>query len=454
MIKQYYLLILLFIPFIIFMVQNRVYLLCILIGLYYIFPKGMPFGVNIFSDRFSLGVADVALIGIGLYLLFTSKILTRKINRKSIEYSMLVIYFVQILSFIIDIAYGESFPFVVGNLVKYIEPIIFYEIIKKYYAGSGAELRHAIVIVCFIVNIIGLIQIVNPELYYKFISSSINSEETVDYISTFMYGRIASTMLNPGTYAWFLITTIPLELYSITEVNSFFRKFFYFIVILSSIAMLILTQSRTQWVALGIMAMFYIGKTIMAGNKKHIATIIIYLLILAYIINSFYGDRIIKRLIGINVNGDYNYFGITIGFSLAARINYFRAALDAIKDNAIIGVGYCNISNVLGIYVSKMNISDIFKISNPTIHNQYLSIILQTGVPISCIIFYSYYRIIKYINIESKQNDFGMYLLMIFIGIIISSFMGDILYSSRISSMLAILIATFEADNLSIRRKD
>jgi hypothetical protein len=414
----------------------------------------MPFGLNILSNKFSWGVADVALIGIGLYLLFTSLTLTKKVNQKSIEYCMLMIYFIQIFSFIIDIAYGESFYFVVGNLMKYIEPIIFYELIKQYYKGSGAELRYAIVMICFIVNIIGVIQIVNPELYYKLISSSINSEETVDYISTFMYGRIASTMLNPGTYAWFLIITIPLELYSITEADSLFWKFICFILILSSIVMLILTQSRTQWVALAIMAIFYIGKIIKAGNKNRTILIMIYLLILVYIIKNIYGEQIVKRFIGLNVNGDYNYFGIPMGFSLAARINYLRAGVSAIKSNAVIGVGYCNISNVLGIYVDKMNISDIFKIANPTIHNQYLSTILQTGVPISCIIFYLYYMIIKYINIESRQNAFGMYLSMIFIGVVISSFTGDILYSSRISSMLAILIATFETDNCSIKTKD
>jgi len=218
--------------------------------------------------------------------------------------------------------------------------------------------------------------------------------------------------------------------------------------------MLILTQSRTQWVALAIMAMFYIGKMIKSGNKKQAILMMIYLLILVYIKNNIYGEQIVKRFIGLNVNGDYNYFGIPMGFSLAARINYLRAGVSAIKSNAVIGVGYCNISNVLGIYVDKMNISDIFKIANPTIHNQYLSTILQTGVPISCFIFYLYYMIIKYINIESRQNAFGMYLGMIFIGVIISSFTGDILYSSRISSLLAILIATFESDRSSIKTKD
>jgi len=451
--KQYYILLIMLIPIILFISNKKLYIF-VLIGVYYIFPKGMPFGLNVFTKIFSWGVADVVLIIVGLYLLFTSSIVTKKIEKESIEYSIIFIYLIQIVSFLIDIAFGVSIPFVIANLIKYIEPLIFYVIIKKYYKGSGAELRNGILIICVIVNIVGIIQIVNPELYYRIISSSINSEGTVDYISTFMYGRVASTLLNPGTYAWFLIVVIPLQIYCITEVDSLLKKIFHIIITFSSIVMLILTQSRTQWIALGIMAIVYLGITIKTGNKKRITIILGYLLLIAYIISEIYGEKIVSRLLGFNANNDYNYFGLPMGFSMAARINFFRAGINAIKDNTLIGVGYCNISNILGSYVSRMDISNIFKIQNPTIHNQYLSLMLQTGIPIFCVILYLYYKIIKIININSKQDAFGTYLLLVFVGIIVSSFTGDILYSSRISSMLLILIAALEIDKFSTKNKD
>lgn len=406
----------------------------------------MPFGLNVLGSYFSWGIADVVLIAFAIYFILSSSIMTKGLHKYTIKYYLFIIYFVQLFSFVIDIAYGNSPIFVIGNLMKYIQPIIFYELITRYFKEDAIELYHILVVICFIANIVGIIQILSPEFYHKFISASVYYEESVDYVETFMYARVASTMLNPGTYAWFLIVTIPIQLYSIAKSSSFWWKIFCSIVMISSIVMLIFTQSRTQWIAIIAMLTFYIIKISKAERTRNTILLLLLLSILFIVIRRLFGEQIFRRLILTNRSGQYTYLGISIGYSLAARLNYMKAASRAILNNILIGAGYCNISNVLGNFVGDMPISDMFKISNPTVHNQYLSLILQTGIPLASVIFYSYYKMIQLINIESRIIKSSIYMIMMFIGIIISGFAGDILYSSRIASMMTIIIATNEIE--------
>lgn len=194
-----------------------------------------------------------------------------------------------------------------------------------------------------------------------------------------MPGRAFSTMGNPNNYAEFLMLFLPFAFaYAVTRKNVLLRVCLMGGVMVS-IGALILTYSRSGWIAFAFALVVYV----MLYNKKLLPVLVI----LAIAAVPFLPQSVLNRILTIGNMKDT---------SSAYRINIWTGCLKMIKDYWITGVGLGS-AGFMTIYPKY---SIVNSATAPHSHMQFMEMLLELGIVgflvYVCFIFVILRRTFKY----------------------------------------------------------
>ena len=207
---------------------------------------------------------------------------------------------------------------------------------------------------------------------------------------------------NRNVTAAVYLLQIPFVIFLVKEVKSIFIRNLGILILFSTLFMVFLLASRTSYVIMVFLFIFYLIRHIFSKTKiKSFLTsffgIYSITLILAYVISS--------ASVGFNNSANMVNRIQTIDFqetSTNTRIRYYGHAIDQLKENPFIGVGYGN-WKIVSIDKDKENI--ISYIIPYTMHNDFLEALVELGL-IGLIIYSSIFMIPLY-RLRSKffQSD-------------------------------------------------
>lgn len=211
--------------------------------------------------------------------------------------------------------------------------------------------------------------------------------------------RALSSFGQPNFLASWLLLVIPLSAYLIFKFKQTLLKFLFSLILLAQLACLFFTSSRGGLVALVLTIFLYIIYLIFFGKARAIKKVAISLGLLSLIAISLLGLNYFLpgRVTGI--------FDMSSG-SLAARINFFQAASDAIIKKPLFGYGIENGGEVfIRYYQSDWGVFGDVSSTTDKAHNLVLDIILTTGYwGLVCfsLLYYFFFRL-SFENIVQKK---------------------------------------------------
>ncbi len=197
-------------------------------------------------------------------------------------------------------------------------------------------------------------------------------------------GRVTSSFGQPNFLASFLLLIIPLNFYLISQARIFPKKLFWSFAALFSLAALIFTASRGALLALLIAAalffLIFLWRSEL-GRRKKAAIIIAGLAVAALLfllLEAFSPGRF------------QSLFDYQSG-SVAARLNFYQAAVDAISQRPLTGYGLENGPEIfIQYYEPDWGVYGDAGASTGQAHNLVLDILLTTGL-IGLALFSSFY---------------------------------------------------------------
>ena len=185
--------------------------------------------------------------------------------------------------------------------------------------------------------------------------------------------RTLATFGQPNFLASWLLLVIPLSAYLFYKNKKFLLKFFYLLVTLVQLACLFFTSSRGGLVALGLTGLLFIGYVLIFAKLKKINKFFISLALLLLIISSLWG-------LNIFFPGRFSSLVDFQGGSLAARLNFYQAATDAIIKKPVFGYGLENSGEVfISYYQPDWGVYGDVGATTDKAHNLLLDITLATG---------------------------------------------------------------------------
>lgn len=292
--------------------------------------------------------------------------------------------------------------------------IIKYEIIAKKILSNVIK---AYIFTCSIISIYGIIQ---------FFTRFGVKRDFIYNIDRYSVGvRIPSTLENPNSLGAFLILVIfPLIMMTVYEKNKS-KKILYSILSMLILSNIILSFSRNTWLGLAI------------G---------IFLLIIVYnwkAIFIFVGGGIVSFFVPPIKNRLQDFRGIFND----PRVKLWKAAFKMIKDHPILGVGNGNYYTLYGEYAKKYPEVNYHDHVNFPVHNSYLKVQSELGIPGICVFIAMIVLILvktnKFITKISDKFFLGFY-KGYFISIIVFFIMNisdNLLFVPKISMYFWILVA-------------
>lgn len=236
--------------------------------------------------------------------------------------------------------------------------------------------------------------------------------------------RTISTFGQPNFLASWLLLVIPLSVYFIIEKKKLILKFLFFLVLLAELSCLFFTASRGGIVALGVSIIAFIIYLIFFLNLNKSRKMIIIFSLLLLLFSSIWG---INRFLPGRFSG---LFDLQKG-SMAARVNFYGAAVDAIKVHPLFGYGIENSSEVfISYYQSDWGIYGDVGATTDKAHNIILDIILATGffgLIIFTILYYYFFKL-SFENIR-RRKDLNLSLAL---GLGVLAYLSSLLFSFAI----------------------
>ena len=172
-------------------------------------------------------------------------------------------------------------------------------------------------------------------------------------------GRLYSTMGNPNNYAEILVLTIPFFFAVIFNADSYVKKSAYFILALPSVAALLLTYSRSGWIAFAVSLFVYV----FLKNRKMIP----FVLLFGVLCIPLLPDTVYRRLMTIwNPQDSSAKYRVMILETIKPMFRDFWATG--------IGLGPAPFMRIYGRYYQ------FTKTTAPHSHNLFLQIWLETGI--------------------------------------------------------------------------
>jgi len=211
--------------------------------------------------------------------------------------------------------------------------------------------------------------------------------------------RTISTFGQPNFLASWLLLIIPLSFYLVYINKKFLGKFFYSLILAVQLICLFFTSSRGGIIAFGLTALvFIIYLLVFAQTKKLYKTIATICLLLTAV----------GSLVGLNflLPGRFNgLFDLQNG-SMAARLNFYQAAEDAIIKKPLFGYGMENSGEILiNYYLPEWGIHGDVGATTDRAHNLILDILLSGGFFALALYgtLYIYYFRLSVENIREKK---------------------------------------------------
>lgn len=202
--------------------------------------------------------------------------------------------------------------------------------------------------------------------------------------------RTLSTFGQPNFLASWLLLVIPLSAYLVYNNKKFLLRFFYFLILFAQIACLFFTSSRGGLAALGLMGLLFVVYLIFFTKIKKL-----YKFLICFCLTVF----LALGLIGLNIffPGRLSSLSDLKSGSLAARVNFYQAAADAIIKKPVFGYGLENSGEVfINYYQPDWGIYGNVGATTDKAHNLVLDIILASGffgLILFTILYYYFFRL-------------------------------------------------------------
>ncbi len=212
--------------------------------------------------------------------------------------------------------------------------------------------------------------------------------------------RTLSTFGQPNFLASWLLLIIPLSAYFILKKKKFIVRFIYLLALLAQVICLLFTASRGGLIALVVTLFLFCLYIIFYLNLKRSSKFISSLVLLVIIISGIWGVSCLSpgRLSGL--------LDLKSG-SMAARLNFYQAAVDAIIKKPFFGYGLENGGEVfIRYYQPDWGIYGDIGASTDKAHNLILDITLMTGLVglfLFTLLYYYYFSLVKE-NISQKKE--------------------------------------------------
>lgn len=269
-------------------------------------------------------------------LVFTSWLLRFFMTRKSKVASLkrfhlvpLLIIFSMIVSTLMSPVPGMSFSVSLKIII-----LIMMLLFIQDFITDDKQLKLMIAVIAFtagVDSLIGLIQFLGYEGYIRLIGNVTNyAREGV---------RFAAFDSNPNGYGMQLMSGIPFLLFMMTSSKSRLVKYISIIFLITSVASLYLTMSRTHFFGLIIFVVFFV---VMKFKYKQITTrqiaLVAGMVLLSFLIFSRMPSFVSQRLVQNTFSGRDT--------SVEARSQVLLKGLDIIEENPIFGTGFMSNSDI------------------------------------------------------------------------------------------------------------
>lgn len=298
---------------------------------------------------------------IALYL-FSSIIVTamlcRTIGRQKLEFSYSTIHIVfglYIISSAISLLRAENIYLGLESILQLCCYFIIFSASASSLNKSGTSI--------FLITLTVLTCAIS--LAHNFVpdsSSAINIFRQISLISTFG---------NQSYFAGFLIIVLPIAVSQIMMTEDFlFRKGALAILVIVIVYLLMITESRSAWIAAIISMLIFVTLNFTSAKKRWIGGGIIFTL--AILAGIMFPDIILRRMNEI--------FEFSAQSSIARRLFFYEGAWKAFLSSPVIGRG---IGNFI-LFLPRFRSPDYWMFRSedivPHAHNEFLEILSETGV--------------------------------------------------------------------------
>jgi O-antigen ligase len=335
-----------------------------------------------------------------------------KIVRSHSKYKLLVIafllfYFWQIFSILYtsDLKMGWSNIF--GRLSLLIFPIVFFEPGEKIRTSGFTLFRiFAISTTIYVISCFGYALFQSLDFYNG--TWSFNPHPAEAEWLNFFYGPDLTYSIHPSYLAMYVLISvfISFESWYDTSLKKGFRIGW---LILGSFLLLSIyfISSRAAIIATIIMISFYALVNIINLKKSRVIWVIFFVILIFSLPLFRNNDRVNILLSGFSKEQKFDLK------KQDERIIVWKAAMNVIKKNPIMGVGIGDVRTEL---VKEYDRIGEYKISLQRLnaHNQFLEVLLENGI-VGILIFFSLFGYMIFIAINEKRLLYGLFVFMMFV---------------------------------------
>jgi len=209
---------------------------------------------------------------------------------------------------------------------------------------------------------------------------------------------------------------------------------------------LFISQGRIGQLAFAI-AIFTAG--IMHFHLRFKTLLFSFILVASIFTAAYYASPMFKERIQMGVNDVKNISAGNLNTSWGIRVAYIILGTEIIKDYPLFGVGIGDMQQIAKIYMdqNRTSLPDVFKASLPKshFHNQYLMILIQSGV-IGLILFLAIFYTLFKLPIENPEIKRAS---MLFVIILLIVFISDpFLLVNQVRALFLLFASLFCAASL------
>jgi len=246
----------------------------------------------------------------------------------------------------------------------------------------------AFIISAFIASVYGILQYLGIDF--------LNWSE-----KAYLTKRSFSTLGQPNFFASWLLLVLPLPLFLLKKVKEKYLRIFLFISFIVILLAIFTTGSRAAWLSilflLFLLYIFLLRSQLFSWKKKIIASVFIVLFsaLSLFSIEFMMPGRITQML------------NLKTG-STSARIDFYKAGIDAIIEKPLVGYGQENVQEkYVSYYTSNWGIhSDVNQVPDRA-HNLILDILLSGGIILFIaflFLYFDFFRKSYYLCFKDKKN--------------------------------------------------
>lgn len=242
-----------------------------------------------------------------------------------------------------------------------------------------------------------------------------------------LYSRAIGNFGQPNFLAAFLLISLPLTIYLFLKNKKFLSRSLYAISFLVQLGGLILSGSRSAWIAASLSILVAVAVFLWRRHRKWLYA----LPLLALALGLFWYLLMPTRVASL--------LSLQQGSS-ALRLYFYKAGVQAFLQHPFLGVGLENGSQALssfynpqwGVFMSPIGSTDF-------VHNLFLDVGIQGGVVVLAFLIFLFYFLFQKLKKLSQEKEFRLFSSII--GLVFFSYFVNLLFSlPDISSLFYIFV--------------